>query len=70
MGANGKDAVAMAAAGERPMGVARVITVARLPRMTVALTLWLRGIRGERERERATEERERGMTGGPRKGFF
>jgi hypothetical protein len=58
MGANGKDAVAMVAAGERPMGVARVVTVARLPRTMVALTLWLRGIRGG-ERERATGERER-----------
>uniref|UniRef100_A0A0E0A8Y9 Acyltransferase n=1 Tax=Oryza glumipatula TaxID=40148 RepID=A0A0E0A8Y9_9ORYZ len=54
MGANGNDVVAAAAAGERPMGAARVVaeggaTVFRgadysLPRTTVALALWLGGI--------------------------
>lgn len=57
MGANGNDVVAAAAAGESPMGAARVVaeggaTVFRgadysLPRTTVALALWLGGIRGE-----------------------
>ncbi|BAF19444.1 diacylglycerol O-acyltransferase 2D [Oryza sativa Japonica Group] len=54
MGANGNDVVAAAAAGESPMGAARVVaeggaTVFRgadysLPRTTVALALWLGGI--------------------------